>query len=89
MPENGVDLQESDTYLAPREIVEVAQHFVDHGVNKIRLTGGEPLVSPNIERICAEIGRMKGVKDFCITTNGLLLKRRASSLLSCGEVLIP
>ena len=88
MPEDGVDLQESDAYLAPREIIEVAKHFVDHGVDKIRLTGGEPLVSPNIERICAEIGRMKGVKDLCITTNGLLLKRRASSLLSHGKSLI-
>lgn len=44
MPENGVDLTPSDQLLTTDEIIEIAKLFVSHGVDKIRLTGGEPLV---------------------------------------------
>ncbi len=45
MPEEGVDLSPNDKLLSREEIFRIAQLFVDAGVDKIRLTGGEPLVS--------------------------------------------
>jgi cyclic pyranopterin phosphate synthase len=65
------------------EIARVARIFVEHGVSKIRLTGGEPLLRRNIERLVELLAR-QGARDLTLTTNGALLVRKAASLRDAG-----
>src|SRR3954464_5978802 len=67
------------------EIARLAQLFVREGVTKIRLTGGEPLLRRDIERLVAMIARIRGVQDIALTTNGALLTRdKAFALRDAG-----
>jgi cyclic pyranopterin phosphate synthase len=67
------------------EIAQVARLFVREGVEKIRLTGGEPLLRRDIERLVAMLARIKGVQDLAVTTNGSLLTReKARTLRDAG-----
>ncbi|CAH3184899.1 unnamed protein product, partial [Porites evermanni] len=54
MPEDGVNLTPNDELLKTDEIIALARLFVKEGVDKIRLTGGEPLVRKDIVELCAE-----------------------------------
>ncbi|MCL6645590.1 MAG: GTP 3',8-cyclase MoaA [Dehalococcoidia bacterium] len=65
------------------EIVRLARLFVEFGVTKIRLTGGEPLVRRNIEQLIEMLARIPGL-DLTLTTNGSLLKRKARALKEAG-----
>ena len=65
MPAEGVPLTPRDNLLSTREIVHLASIFVDNGVDKIRLTGGEPLVRPDIDVIVEELGTKVSTIDFC------------------------
>jgi cyclic pyranopterin phosphate synthase len=65
------------------EIARVAAIFVDRGVQKIRLTGGEPLLRRNIERLVAMLAKL-GDLDLTLTTNGALLAKKAASLVDAG-----
>jgi len=78
---------EPDTEFVPRaqvltleELAQVAHAFVELGVTKIRLTGGEPLVRRNVVWLAREIGRLPGLKELALTTNGSQLERLAASL---------
>jgi cyclic pyranopterin phosphate synthase len=64
------------------EIARVARVFVDGGVRKLRITGGEPLVRRDIERLVAQLGEL-GV-DLTLTTNGSLLPQKAQLLADAG-----
>jgi cyclic pyranopterin phosphate synthase len=70
------------------EITRVAKHFVAHGVRKVRLTGGEPLLRKNIEVLIEQLAALKTVEgdalDLTLTTNGSLLARKAKSLKAAG-----
>ena len=55
MPQDGVNLTEASKLLSSDEIVKIAKLFVDEGVTKIRLTGGEPLVRGDIIELCGKI----------------------------------
>lgn len=80
MPEEGVPKVPHQDVLSIEEIEKIAKVFVNLGVNKIRLTGGEPLLRNGILDIVERIGKLKGLRDFAITTNGVLLKRYAKEL---------
>ncbi|QGZ39284.1 cyclic pyranopterin phosphate synthase [Pseudoduganella flava] len=70
------------------EIARVARQFVAHGVEKIRLTGGEPLLRKNIERLIEMLAQLTTVDgkplDLTLTTNGSLLARKAKALKEAG-----
>jgi cyclic pyranopterin phosphate synthase len=67
------------------EIERVVRAAVQLGVSKIRLTGGEPLLRPSIERLVERLAGIDGVEDIAMTTNGLALtRRRAESLRDAG-----
>jgi cyclic pyranopterin phosphate synthase len=66
------------------EITRVAGVAVDLGVGKIRLTGGEPLLRREIERLVAQLAALSGVADLTLTTNGSLLDRKAEALAQAG-----
>ena len=70
------------------EITRIARQFVAHGVEKIRLTGGEPLLRKNIEKLIGMLAELRTVHgkplDLTLTTNGSLLARKAQSLKDAG-----
>lgn len=70
--------------LSLEELELVAQAFVELGVTKIRLTGGEPLVRHNVMSLINNIGQLDGLRDFTITTNGSQLVKRAEQLRASG-----
>jgi cyclic pyranopterin phosphate synthase len=71
--------------LSFEEIARLAQLFVREGVAKIRLTGGEPLLRRDLERLVAMLARIRGVQDIALTTNGALLTReKAFALRDAG-----
>jgi cyclic pyranopterin phosphate synthase len=70
--------------LSFEEIERLARIFVAHGVEKIRLTGGEPLLRKDIEHLIAMLRKVDGLKDLTLTTNGSLLGRKAKALKSAG-----
>lgn len=74
--------------LSFEEITRIARIFVEHGVSKIRLTGGEPLLRKNIEKLVAMLSALRthdGTPlDLTLTTNGSLLARKAQSLKDAG-----
>ena len=84
MPECGVDKLEHKDILSLEEIYEITKSFVALGVNKIRLTGGEPLVRKGIVELISKISKLHGVRDIAMTTNGILLKRFAKDLKDAG-----
>src|SRR5438445_524106 len=66
------------------EITRLAILFVRLGVEKIRLTGGEPLVRQNLDRLVGELCAIEGLKDLCLTTNGALLAEKVEALKQAG-----
>ena len=84
MPAEGVELTPSPQLLSPNEIVRLANLFVSSGVEKIRLTGGEPTIRKDIEDICLQLSNLKGLKTLAITTNGITLAKKLPKLKECG-----
>ncbi|XP_057978748.1 GTP 3',8-cyclase, mitochondrial isoform X2 [Malania oleifera] len=84
MPADGVELTPSPQLLTQTEIVRLADLFVRSGVNKIRLTGGEPTARKDIEDICFRLSNLKGLKTLAMTTNGITLARKLPKLKECG-----
>jgi cyclic pyranopterin phosphate synthase len=77
-----------NSLLSFEEITRIARIFVAHGVRKIRLTGGEPLLRKDIERLVAMLSTLKTADghapDLTLTTNGSLLARKAQTLKDAG-----
>ena len=84
MPAEGVDLTPREAILTFEEIERLARLFVANGVDKIRLTGGEPLVRKQVEDLVDMIGRIPGLRHLAITTNGLLLSKKFDRLQAAG-----
>jgi cyclic pyranopterin phosphate synthase len=80
-------LKHSDL-LSFEEITRLARQFIAHGVRKIRLTGGEPLLRKNVEQLIAQLAALRtpdgAPLDITLTTNGSLLARKAQSLKDAG-----
>ncbi len=74
--------------LSFEEITRLARQFVAHGVQKIRLTGGEPLLRKNLEALIAQLAQLRTTEgkplDLTLTTNGSLLSRKARALKAAG-----
>ena len=70
--------------LTLEEITRIAQQYVDMGVTKIRITGGEPLTRRNVMKLFRDLGAMEGLEDLTVTTNGTLLSKYAAELKSAG-----
>ncbi|KAI8145290.1 putative molybdopterin cofactor synthesis protein A [Fennellomyces sp. T-0311] len=86
MPEEGVPLTPHDKLLTTDEILSLARLFVSQGVTKIRLTGGEPTVRPDLIDIVRGMNEFKqfGLQSIGITTNGIALKRKLPALYDAG-----
>ncbi len=86
MPEEGIQLSPSERLLTTPEIVHLSSVFVDQGVTKIRLTGGEPTVRKDIVSLMQQMGALRGngLKELCITTNGISLHRKLDAMVESG-----
>ncbi|XP_077293511.1 molybdenum cofactor synthesis 1 isoform X2 [Arctopsyche grandis] len=84
MPSEGVPLTKRDDLLSTDEIIKLADVFVKQGVNKIRLTGGEPTVRRDIVQIIERLKSLQGLETVAMTTNGLTLTRQLPSLQKAG-----
>ncbi|KAG0454492.1 hypothetical protein HPP92_023784 [Vanilla planifolia] len=84
MPADGVELTPSPQILTSAEIFRLAELFVSSGVDKIRLTGGEPTIRKDIEEICLQLSGLKGLKTLAMSTNGLVLAKKLQKLKECG-----
>lgn len=80
----GYEFLARDKLLTFEEIVSLVRLFVQRGVTKVRLTGGEPLLRKGIEDLVAMIAEVEGVADLTLTTNGALLARKAEALAEAG-----
>jgi cyclic pyranopterin phosphate synthase len=84
MPEEGIQLMSHQDILTFDEIAEVVRVAVSLGVDKFRITGGEPLVRQDIVALISKISAVEGVKDLSMTTNGILLAELAQPLKDAG-----
>ncbi|TFB06447.1 Molybdenum cofactor biosynthesis protein 1 [Trichoderma ghanense] len=86
MPEEGVPLSPDKSLLTSPEIVLLSSVFVSQGVSKIRLTGGEPTVRRDIVPLMQQLGALRpyGLRELCITTNGISLHRKLDSMIESG-----
>ncbi len=84
MPAEGVELINHDDILSFEEIVDFTKKAVADGVDKVRITGGEPLVRHDIVELVRQIAAIDGIKDLGMTTNGILLPKYAQQLKEAG-----
>ena len=84
MPEDGVPMLDHADILNFDEITELTKAAVRKGVNKVRITGGEPLVRRGIVDLVRMIGEIDGIKDYSMTTNAILLDKFAKDLAKTG-----
>ncbi len=74
----------SSERLSFEEITRLTRLFVQLGVRKVRLTGGEPLLRPNLSELVGELTALEGVQDVALTTNAVLLAQHAAALKANG-----
>jgi cyclic pyranopterin phosphate synthase len=84
MPESGVPLQRHEDILRYEEIARLVRVAASLGIYKVRLTGGEPLVRPQLASLVAMLARIPGLDDLSLTTNGMLLAAQARELAQAG-----
>ena len=84
MPPEGIPLVSHEEILSFEEILLVVRASVELGIDKIRITGGEPLVRMGVAGLVNMISSVKGVKDISMTTNGVLLEKYAEDLVHAG-----
>jgi GTP 3',8-cyclase len=70
--------------LSYEEVARLTRVFVEHGVEKVRITGGEPLVRANLNELIALLAALPGLQDLTLTTNGSLLRAQAQKLREAG-----
>lgn len=84
MPAEGVELMSHEDILTYEEIHTVARAAAELGINKVRLTGGEPLVRSGLSELIRMLAQIDGIDDISLTTNGTLLSRYAAELKRAG-----
>jgi cyclic pyranopterin phosphate synthase len=84
MPFDEYQWVERAQVLSFDEIERLARLFVTHGVNQVRLTGGEPLVRRELSKLVRQLRGIEGLDNLSLTTNGALLAEQASALRDAG-----
>lgn len=84
MPKEGITKSDHHEQLTHEEFEIIVKEFVKLGVNKVRITGGEPLVKKGIIDLLTKIGQIEGITDLAMTTNGELLNTYARDIKSAG-----
>jgi cyclic pyranopterin phosphate synthase len=81
---DGYKFLKSTERLSFEEITRLSRAFVRLGVKKLRITGGEPLLRPNLPDLIGDLSQIPGVEDLALTTNGVLLAKYATELAAAG-----
>jgi len=84
MPLDEYKWIERQQVLSFEEIERLVRLFLDFGIEKVRLTGGEPLVRRDLHRLIARLAGVPGLSDISLTTNGALLAEQADALYTAG-----
>jgi len=84
MPERGLPWLPKSDILTYEEIAHIVKAAASAGVRSVRLSGGEPLIRKNLERLIEEISRTPGIDDIALSTNGLLLEEQLERLVAAG-----
>lgn len=84
MPEEGIKMVDHSRILTFSQIADFTKAAVSMGIDKVRLTGGEPLVRRGITQLVSEIAKIDGITDLSMTTNGVLLSEFAKELREAG-----
>ncbi len=84
MPEEGLQWLRREDVLRYEEIVEIVRAAAAVGVRTIRLTGGEPLVRRDLDRLVRSIAAVPGIDDIALSTNALLLEEQIPALVDAG-----
>lgn len=84
IPQEGVLLKKHEDVLTFEEIETIVRAGVELGINKVRLTGGEPLLRKDFPTLVRKLAAIEGIKDLALTTNGILLGPMATELKEAG-----
>ena len=84
MPAEGVCKKNHADMLTEDEMILAVEAAAALGITKLRITGGEPLVKKNILSICRRAAAVPGIREVCLTTNGILLPELAKPLKEAG-----
>lgn len=84
LPTEGVQWQARENQLSAEEIAHITASMAQAGVRRVRLTGGEPLVRPDIIEIVARLASIPGLEEISLTTNAMLLEKLARPLAEAG-----
>jgi cyclic pyranopterin phosphate synthase len=84
MPPEGVCLMPHEQILTYEEIYTITRAAAELGIRKVRLTGGEPTVRPELTRLVRLIHSIPTIDDISLTTNGILLRKMAADLKAAG-----
>ncbi len=84
MPESGVNLLNHDEIISYEDILRFVSVLANHGVNKVRITGGEPLVRRGVVGFIERLSKIEGISDISMTTNGVLLDKFVLGLYDAG-----
>ena len=84
MPAHGMKFAPREELLTDEELLRIVRAAAQVGFSRLRLTGGEPTVRPNLVELVRAMAQIPGVEDISMTTNGLLLERLAHDLAAAG-----
>ena len=84
MPAEGIQFVNRSDLLTYEEMIRLSIILADHGVNKFRITGGEPFVRKDLIHFLKNLGEINGVENVSITTNGILTKKYIHELKQIG-----
>jgi cyclic pyranopterin phosphate synthase len=84
MPEAGLDWLPKQEILTYEEITEVVRQFAPLGLRRLRITGGEPTIRPDLTRLIAMLRAVPGIEDIALSTNGVKLPAMARDLAAAG-----
>ncbi|AKH94466.1 GTP 3',8-cyclase MoaA [Elizabethkingia anophelis] len=84
MPENGLTWIKQQELMTDEEMIRICSVFTELGINKIRITGGEPFVRKNCINLIEQLSQLQGLDDLSITTNGLLTEQYIPRLKASG-----
>jgi cyclic pyranopterin phosphate synthase len=84
MPEHGVDYEDRDEVLTFDEIYRLVSVLARHGLRKVRITGGEPLVRAGVPEFIRRVAALPQITDLGLTTNAVLLERHVDELWDAG-----
>lgn len=84
MPEEGINLKKHADIMSYEDIYKVTKIFSILGIKKVRITGGEPLVRLGLEDLIADLSSIEGINEISMTTNGVLLGKKAKLLKENG-----